>query len=313
MAYTFGDIILDDHFNIFVTGNAAGTGDNSVANLNTVWGTGNSDKGYGQTGTVLSAVSAGATITATEWATMLTRMQTIADHQGSSITPIAGPTVGNTISAFTALDSNITTTFNNRLNNVANGTDATNTQDGTGSWTVSTTHTLTVTFGSVNQTRYFFNAGGEIRFSFARSGGTAHTKNTEWTDLCNDSGTIIFGARSTTATGQSGANNILLTSTGYYDITTGDTIIWKKFQDTSPYTANFIQIEAKTDGAGGANNGNGTILTFTVTYADAATPDDFDDTVDGTITTTLVERPPSTTFITQTWGNPGFGGVNVQT
>ena len=58
MAYTAGDTILDDEYNTFATGNAAGTGDNGTANLNTLWGTGTGDYGYGETGSVIAAVSA---------------------------------------------------------------------------------------------------------------------------------------------------------------------------------------------------------------------------------------------------------------
>ncbi len=62
MGYAQGDTILDDEYNTFATGNAAGSGDNSVANLNTLWGVGTGDKGYGESSTI-SAVSAGATMT----------------------------------------------------------------------------------------------------------------------------------------------------------------------------------------------------------------------------------------------------------
>ena len=61
MAYTSGDTILDDHYNIFVQGGASAV-DHNTANVNTVWGSGTGDKGYGQSGT-LSTVSAGTTIT----------------------------------------------------------------------------------------------------------------------------------------------------------------------------------------------------------------------------------------------------------
>ncbi len=47
MGYAQGDTILDDEYNTFATGNAAGSGDNSVANLNTLWGTGTGDRGEG--------------------------------------------------------------------------------------------------------------------------------------------------------------------------------------------------------------------------------------------------------------------------
>ena len=39
MAYSAGDTILDDEYNTFATGNAAGTGDTSAASINTILGT----------------------------------------------------------------------------------------------------------------------------------------------------------------------------------------------------------------------------------------------------------------------------------
>ncbi len=192
MAYSSGSVILDDDYNIFATGNAAGTGDDNVANINTVWGSGTGDKGYGQTNTV-SAVSAGSTITATQWATLLTRMTSIANHQGTSITAISNPTAGDTIEAYAALSTNITNIFNNRNNAAANGSDITanGTTTTTGSWDVQAATTKTVTFSSADELRHFFNAGGMIRMSFSRTGGTASSKNTEWSDLLTKTGTIV--------------------------------------------------------------------------------------------------------------------------
>ena len=108
MTYSAGNIIVDDDYNIFATGNAAGTGDNSVNNINTIWGVGTGDKGYGQSTTV-AAVSAGDTVSATQWATLLTRNASLASHQGSSITSISNPSTGDTIAAYTALSTNIAT------------------------------------------------------------------------------------------------------------------------------------------------------------------------------------------------------------
>ena len=84
MAYSAGDTILDDEYNTFATGNAAGTGDTSAASINTVLGVGTGDAGYGQAN-VVAAVSAGSTITATQWTTLLARLNSIRQHQGSSI------------------------------------------------------------------------------------------------------------------------------------------------------------------------------------------------------------------------------------
>ena len=94
MAYSSGDLILDDHYNAFAT------------SVNAIWGTGSGDAGYGN-GTTVAAVSAGNTITAAQWTTLLARMNSMASHQGTSITSISNPSAGGTISAFTALSTNV--------------------------------------------------------------------------------------------------------------------------------------------------------------------------------------------------------------
>lgn len=323
MAYSSGSVILDDDYNIFATGNAAGTGDNNTANINTVWGAGTGDKGYGQTNTV-SAVSAGSTITATQWATLLSRMTSIAAHQGTTITAISNPSAGDTIEAYAALSSNITSIFNNRNNAAANGADITanGTTTTTSSWDVSATTTKTITFGSADELRYFFNAGGMIRMSFSRSGGTVSDKNTEWTDLLDKTGTIVVtGAAAsktiaavaytgTTKIGGGGTPTTLATGTGSEDYTGTPVTIYKQFADTSPYTTNYIQIDASVSGA---------VITFSVTLQDDATdtvaPDgsgsgDALDVVDGTLTMTTVVRPPSTANLNEnSWGTPAMNAA----
>ena len=72
MTYSAGSTIVDDDYNIFATGNAAGTGDAGVANINTILGVGDNERGYGQSGG-LTSVSAGSSVLASEWASLLTK------------------------------------------------------------------------------------------------------------------------------------------------------------------------------------------------------------------------------------------------
>ena len=323
MAYSSGSTILDDDYNIFATGNAAGTGDNNTANINTVWGTGTGDKGYGQS-TTISPVAAGTTITATQWATLLSRMTSLAAHQGTSITAISNPSAGDTIEAYAALSSNITSIFNNRNNAAANGTDITTngSTTTTSSWDVRATTQKTVTFGSTEELRFFFNAGGQLRMSFSRSGGTTSDKNSEWTDLLTQTGTIVVtGAAAsktidsvaytgTTKIGGSGTPSVLNTATGAEDYSGVAVEIFKQFADSSPYTGNFISIDASVSGA---------VITFDVTLEDAAAdtiaPDgsgagDNLDVVDGTLTMTTVVRPPSSANLNNaSWGTPAMNAA----
>jgi hypothetical protein len=233
-------------------------------------------------------------------------MDSIEAHQGSLISNPANPTVGQDIAVISTIPGDITTLQTNRLNAAANGTDGSNTIVGIGSWTTNTVHTGRLTWTSANHARYFFNAGGQIRISFARSGGTVHSKNTEWTNLCTACGTLVFTARGMSKSGGSGTPTTEIDD-GWYDISTSYVQKFKQFEATSPYTLNYIGVEFRTAGTG-------TQLEVRVTYQDDATDTSPDDTVDGTLTTTYLERPPSTANLTDSWGNPTFTTVtNTQT
>lgn len=308
MTYTSGSLIIDDDYNIFATGNAAGTGDNNVPNINTLWATGTGNKGYGQAST-LSPVSAGSTITATQWATLLTRMTLIANHQGTATTAIPGPSAGQTITAYAALESNITAITNNRLNADANGSDSTTVNSTTTAWSSSASLTKTFTWTSSDAMRYFFNAGGMIRWSYSRTGGTSSPHNTGWSNLLTATGTLVYtgyGSSKTIAgtgyvglnkVGGSGTPTIFTTGTGVRDLTPGGaaTTVFRQFDTTYLYQANYVTVTAALSAAS-------TVLTLTTTLTDAYTSVN-PDTVDGTLSATFTVRPPSTTYITSTWGS----------
>lgn len=320
MAYSTGSIILDDDYNIFATGNAAGTGDNNVANVNTVWGVGTGDKGYGQTTLpVLSAVSAGQTVTATQWSTMLARISSAASQQGSTITSITSPVAGNTISAYAALSANITTIFNNRLNCAAVGSSITagGSTDRTTSWTSSVTFTQTVTFASGDAARYFFNAGGRITHTWSRTGGSVNDQNTAITNLCSACGTLNYTAGTgtqtiaggsytgTTKSGGSGSPTVA-TTTGYYDYTTANVQVFTQSASSYyGYEGNSITVNIKTNGTQGSNGDTGSVITI---YSTIAKPGGLT-TVDGTLNSTIALIPSSTTYLTTTsWGTPTLAG-----
>jgi hypothetical protein len=233
-------------------------------------------------------------------------MTNAAAHQGTSISPIGNPSVGDTIQAYTTLASNITSiTGTNRLNAVASGTDSSVNTTTTSAWSASATTSKTITFASANQLRYFFNAGGMIRMSWSRSGGSATTQNTSWTNLLSATGTIVATGSAAsksinsvfytgiTKIGGSGSENTLNTAYGAVTNYTGTpTTVLKKFTTTYLYTSNFIEVKASVSGA---------VITYAVTLDDNdSTPGT--DQVDGTLTMTTTIRPPSTTYLTNSWG-----------
>jgi hypothetical protein len=320
MTYSSGGLIQAVDYNGFVSTTAG-------ANVNDIWATGATDKGYGQT--ALATVAAAGSITAAQWASLVNTLASMGSHQGTTITARTAPVAGNTISILAALNTDLTTLTTNRGNAAASGaqftgwtgTSSKTTATGSGStpWTITFTHTIT--WASAAAARYFFNAGGRIKWETSKTADTT-AADTEWNDLANTlvgdiyitGGTatqVIAGTSytGTTKTGGTGTPNILLTTTGWYDLLATDTIIYKQFADTAPYTGQYIQISAKTAGTG-------TQLVLTTVWVDpgGSGVGSSDDISGGTATTgitfgtapaTVVTYfPPSTTYLTAAWGTP---------
>jgi hypothetical protein len=302
MAYAQGDVILDDHYNTFATGNAAGTGDNDVANINTIWGIGNGDKGYGQT-TTLTAVDTDTTVTATQWSTLVARLNSILTHQAGSGSGITAPVAGNVIATLTNLSTNITTAYNNRLNFNSTRSTTTTGSNFDNAWSAtSVTRTLTVTFASSDQARYFFNSGGRLSLVLTPIDFNANTKENEWAALVNAVGTIHLDAYSSTRTGTGDTVTTNGLATGYWELGTSNTTLLRLSNDTSPYTTNYIDILARVAGTAGSNGGKGTQVIFDITYVDGSDDAGFDDAVSATFRQRIDIVRPETTNLTDVWG-----------
>ena len=311
MTYSAGGLIQAVDYNTFAQGGASPS--DSVANVNTIWGTGTLDKGWGQSSPV-STVSAGSTVTATQWTTLFNRFVTEASQTGTSITAIVNPTTGDLIAVKNNFSTNLTSVFTNRNNAAGVGTAITASGVATRStsWVTSLTATHTITFADANSARYFFNAGGRITWAGARSGGTASAQNTGWTNLLTACGTLnwttgtstqtIAGSSytGTTKVGGSGSPSTYLTGTGFYDLTTLDQEVFKQLDSTYLYTSNFVSINIKANAAAGS----ATVITITVLFSDAHSAYEPGTFVDGTLTSTITAVQPSTTYLSNTWGTP---------
>lgn len=323
MTYTAGGLIQATDFNGFVSTTAG-------ANVNDIWSTGSSDKGYGES--ALATVSAAGTVSATNWASLVNTLSSMGSHQGTAITSRVAPVAGNTITVLSNLNTDLTNLTNNRGNAAAVGSEITTfsgtasktstTGSGSTAWSITFTHTITWT--NANAARYFFNAGGKVRWRVSKT-STGNLADAEWNDLANTlcgaiwitggtatqtiAGTAYTG---TTKIGGTGTPSTLTTTTGWYDLTTSDTLIYKQFADTAPYTGQFIQINAKTAGSG-------TQLVLTTTWTDpggsgtgssdvisggTATNSPFSSfgTAPATIVTCV--QPSSTYLTSAAWGTP---------
>jgi hypothetical protein len=323
MTYVSGGLIQAADYNGFAN--------DSANNINAIWSTGSGDKGWGQT--AISNVAIGATVTATQWATLVANLATSGSQTSSTLTSRTQPVAGNVIAILANVATDINTVTNNRGNAAASGTEygiftgttskTTATGSGQTAWTITFTHT--VTFASANAARFFWNAGGIVRIKYGKSStGTDH--DPDWNALAGFCGSInltgrVNGASQTIAGqaytgttrigGTGGTQTTLTTTTGWYNLTTSPVTIFQLNNATAPYTPEFIRTTATATSA--------TVLTLVTTWVDDGTTGagrtanitggtattSPSTTITCTAPTTLVTYlPPSTTFLTASWGTP---------
>ena len=324
MTYSAGGLIQATDYNGFVSTTAG-------ANVNATWSTGATTSGWGQT--ALGTVSAGGTVTATQWAQLVNTLASMGSQTGTTITSRSAPTAGQTITALAAVNTDLTNCYNNRGNAVASGTaygtftgttsKTTATGSGATGWTITFTHT--VTFPSADQARYFWNAGGIVKVQYGKS-STGTDIDPDWNTFAGYCGSINITGRAQTIAAQAytgttrlggtgGTQTTLATATGWYALTPGAaaTNLFQLNNSNAPYTGEYILTTA-------AVNAGSTVLTLTTTWVQptvsgagkscnisggtaVASPA----TTIGAATapTTLVTYlPPSTTYLSASWGTP---------
>ena len=316
MAYTTGGTIQALDYNLLAWGgNTTNTYTSATNNLAVVWGIGTGGYGYGQDVSAISALTAGTTVTATQWASLVYTLNKTLGHQSGTAALLTGAVQGGnigivagaTITAFANVASSITTintnraSFNSTRSSVVTGTSL----DGT--WNTATPTTFqqvrTVTFTSADTMRYFFNAGGRINLALTTVSGTDNAKETSWTNLLNNGiGTISLDY---TTSARSGTGYTLTTdgsATGFWDLTGGtDYTLIKLTDTTAAYNVNFVEVLAKVTGVGGSNGGLGTVITFTINYSDGAADTSYDlitpDAINMTMRTRIDYLKPETTYL----------------
>lgn len=308
----YGLVEASDYNNII--GPSPGTGANK---LNTVWGVGGGSAGYGQS--AISNVSIGAVVTAAQWNSVISTTSNTASHQGSSITSVAARVSGGTITHIGAIPTNLVTTYTNRLNAVAQGSTVSNSVTRGSTWSSALTFTHTVTFANGDAARYFFNSGGQISMTVSHPAGTGI--NGTFNTLATNAGTVVLSAPTSgtinvsgvnyngiTKIGGGGSSPTISPNNGYYALTTSNANVFTQIASGGYYyyyyNNSFIRYIIKSNGTQGANSDAGSIITIYTVW---------DENPDGSIvssgsTTTCTIKPPSTTYIANTWGSIGISG-----
>ena len=321
MTYSVGNIIVAADYNGFAN--------DSANNIGNVWAVGSTDKGWGQAN--IANVAAASTVTATQWATIVTNLSSMGSQTGVAITSRTAPSVGNTISILANVATDIDSVTLARGNAAASGTEygtfsgttskTSATGSGTAAWTITFTHT--VTFPSAAQLRYFFNAGGIVRLKYGKS-STGTDTDADWNTFAGQCGTISLTGRVNGATqsiaaqaytgttrlsGSGGTQTTLATTTGWYNLTGSPTTIFQLTNAT--YSGEYIRTTATatsstvltlvTTWVSDGSSGAGTSANITGGTATASPST----TISGTAPTTLVTYlPPATTYLTDSWGTP---------
>ena len=256
MGYVAGEKILDDEYNTFVNSSSSPYGYNHFA------GTGSAQYGLGQTH--IATVSGGSTtITASQWNTLFTAMDNIANHTNDTLTARTQVDAGDTIAIKAAVEADLATlaasVAGGSTSATALGTNAVGSSTNSGTWNTSSTIERSVTFASADKMRHFFNAGGKIRIDPSCTTGIDGSKDDVFNALTvTATGNLDIGSKTST---RSGSGETLTTNglaLGFHDLTDTYQTILKLTSDDSGYTSNTVEYQAKLDAA------VGTAVTITV-------------------------------------------------
>ena len=335
MAYSSGGTIQAIDYNYFTWGgNTTGTYSGTINNIALVWGRGTGYKGYGQDVSLISAVpttTLTTTITATQWAGLVYTLNRTLGHQSGAAGQLAtgsniGITSGATITAFANVATAIGTINSSANTYTALGTVTTGTVflnfinffAGNVGQPVTVANTTTVgrriTFTSGDAARYFFNAGGRIRW-YCNATSLSNTLRaadlvTNWGT--NQAGGEISGIASLGRIGTGGTVNANVTTAGYWALTTGNTTVSRITSANYRYEYNqdFTLINARVTSTNVSGNGdNGSVIEL---YANVfmqgliAGPTSYNDRVNVNFGWRVDIVEPEVTYLANTWGVIGI-------
>jgi hypothetical protein len=316
MTYSAGGLIEASDYNGFAGGNGGGA--NVSGQLNTVLGTGYGNAGYGQT--PVANVSVSGQVTAAQWTTLVNGVNTVRKHQsGGSFTNLSLYTAGTVINATNDVSSNLTTAYTNRFDQGAGGPSVNQPSQ---NWVLTAPNdtsaqtfyvSRTATFGSSDQARYFFNAGGNVTLvvgAITNTGGTSRGAS-----LGNVIAQVNGKGMTATAMSQLATpapfieTTDLTTNYGYYGQTSSNTRVARIDGSSygAAYSSQYATVDTKVTGTAGSNGGKGEVITMSMeAFAPAQSPA-IGDSINITVAHYLEVHYPDTTYLANTWGSVTFG------
>jgi hypothetical protein len=303
MTYSSGGLIQATDFNAFAGTSQTGSG----ATINQIWGIGTGNCGYGQT--PIGTVSAGGTVSATDWAALINTLNSIRTHQSGSGSGIGAPTAGSTVTYLSTLSGAISTAYSNRTIAGSYGTTPGSTKGlsivaaagvaGSGSVT------WTATWASVDQARYFWNAGGflyVIYGTFTNSGSASRGNSINTLCQTNFLTKNIYNGSLSARQGTGGTVVTDTTTGGYYGLPTSATR-YLTINSTSYYSGDYCYMNLNTNGTAGSYGANGNVVTITFgAYSSTTGSGQPADNINITQNMTMYVVYPETTNLSNSWG-----------
>jgi len=260
--------------------------------INSLLGAGTGSRGYGQAlGSVaLPDPPTPVVVQDEQWDALYFDLLNILIHQTGVIPILPNVDSGQVVRLgasypLSSYESALTTADANRFN-LALGQSVI---EGKGSqtyavpWSNQIQATITLSFSTANEARWFFNSGGKVRISSSRTGGSVSAQNTSWTNMLTAAGVVQFGAGTSS-------------SVNFYTLTdTYQTVALYTGSGYYLYSANTYRIEARSNVV---NNSEGTAtqVTLRLTWADNYVdlkPSLPNDQVDGEISFSVEEQRAS--------------------
>lgn len=157
---------------------------------------------------------------------------------------------------------------------------------GTSANTPVITHEITITFSTAEHLAYFFNSGGQVRFTGSLTNAVS-SKAFDWQSMLSSMGVVAFDKWKTVSLSASGSG----TSIGSSNITSTYQVVYTKF-GSSVYSDNFYRVEARKPSS--------ISIQFRITFTDGDVGTDItnpvDEVVDGTVTSVVQIRQPNSSF-----------------
>ena len=262
---------------------------NIRSQIDQILGAGTGSRGYGQAlaSTALPAAPAPITVQDEQWDALYYDLVNILVHQNGTTPLLPNVDGGDVIrlgasfplsayqTALTAADSN---RFELALGQSVISAKGSATYGS--AWNTQAQSTVTVTFSSADNARYFFNSGGKIRFTSSRIGGSSSGQNNAWTALLDSAGVVSFGGNTPTI--------------NFYALTSSYQTSYTK-SSSGAYGSNSYRIETRCDVANNSGGGASTVY-FRITWSDAYVdyqPSPPNDQVDGILSLSVEEQKAS--------------------